>query len=262
MSRFIASRRALLRLGATAAAGLVLPGCKVLDGLNDDNHPLRNVMEGANALNYRLHRLLVGNRLAPEFSPADIRQPMRGNGVTAPEDLDWRDLAASGFSAWRLKVTGLVENPLSLSLAELQNRPSRTQITRHDCVEGWSCIAQWTGTPLGALLDEARLEPQARYCVFHCMDTIEKSLSGAFKYYETIDMVDARHPQTILAFAVNGKPLPAENGAPLRLRVERQLGYKMAKYIHTIELVESFASIGAGHGGYWEDRGYDWYAGI
>jgi DMSO/TMAO reductase YedYZ molybdopterin-dependent catalytic subunit len=149
-----------------------------------------------------------------------------------------------------------------LSLAQLQAMPSRTQITRHDCVEGWSCIAKWTGVPLSLILDEARLKPQARYVVFHCMDTIDRDISGDVKYYGSIDLIDARHPQTILAYGVNGKPLPVENGAPLRVRVERQLGYKMPKYIGRIEIVDSFAAIGQGRGGYWEDNGYDWYGGI
>ena len=142
------------------------------------------------------------------------------------------------------------------------NMPSRTQITRHDCVEGWSCIAKWTGTPLSLVLDQAVVKPQARYVMFHCLDTIDKSLAGDVKYYGTIDLIDARHPQTILAYGLNGKPLPVENGAPLRVRVERQLGYKMPKYIHKIELIDSFAAIGGGRGGYWEDNGYDWYGGI
>lgn len=257
------TRRRLLTLGAAAGASLALPGCKVLDALNDNDHPLRDFMEGANGLTFRAQRLLLGrDALAPEFSVSDIRQPMRPNGVTAPEDSDWLALAANDFADWHLEIFGLVEKPLSLSLENLRNFPSRTQITRHDCVEGWSCIAQWTGAPLNLLLDEAKAKPQARFAVFHCYDTIEKSLSGSFKYYESIDMADARHPQTILAYGLNGNPLPPQNGAPLRLRVERQLGYKMAKYLRAIELVGDFSRIGEGHGGYWEDRGYDWYAGI
>jgi DMSO/TMAO reductase YedYZ molybdopterin-dependent catalytic subunit len=116
--------------------------------------------------------------------------------------------------------------------------------------------------PLGKVLDEAKPKLDARFVVFHCFDTIERSLSGSVKYYESIDMIDAYHPQTILAYGLNDKPLPVANGAPLRVRVERQLGYKMAKYVHTIELVSSFADIEGGKGGYWEDNGYDWYAGI
>ena len=138
--------------------------------------------------------------------------------------------------------------------------PSRTQVTRHDCVEGWSCIAKWTGVPLSVVLDEAKPKPAARYVVFYCMDTIDQD--DGTKYYGSIDLIDARHPQTILAYGMNGKPLPIENGAPLRVRVERQLGYKMPKYLGKIELVDTFAQIGMGHGGYWEDNGYEWYGGI
>jgi DMSO/TMAO reductase YedYZ molybdopterin-dependent catalytic subunit len=140
--------------------------------------------------------------------------------------------------------------------------PTRTQITRHDCVEGWSCIAKWSGVQLSRVLELAQVKPEARYAVFHCFDTMEQGMAGSVKYYGSIDLIDAFHPQTILAFDLNGKSLPVENGAPLRLRVERQLGYKMNKYVRAIELVSSYASIGDGQGGYWEDRGYDWYAGI
>ena len=220
-------------------------------------------MEGANGLTYRVQRLLAGrNSLAQEFTEADIRQPQRPNGVTAPDDDTYKGLLTGNFADWRLEVAGLVEKPLSLSRDQLIAMPSRTQITRHDCVEGWSCIAKWTGVPLTLVLDEAKVKPEARFAVFHCLDSIERGLSGDVKYYGSIDLIDARHPQTILAYGLNGSPLPVENGAPLRVRVERQLGYKMPKYVHRIELVDSFAAMGLGKGGYWEDRGYDWFGGI
>jgi DMSO/TMAO reductase YedYZ molybdopterin-dependent catalytic subunit len=252
------NRRGLLTLGGAA----VLSGCKVLDGLNDYDNPLRNFMEGANGLTYRAQRLLGGDRLAPEFTAADIRQGMHPNGTVNPDDADYQTLAANGFADWRLKVTGAVEAPAEYTLAQLQAMPSRTQITRHDCVEGWSCIAKWQGVPLRTILDAARPKREARFVVFHCMDTIERSLSGLVKYYESHDFRDATHPQTILAYAMNDAPLPVANGAPLRLRVERALGYKMAKYIHTIEVVAALDGFGRGKGSYWADRGYDWYAGI
>jgi DMSO/TMAO reductase YedYZ molybdopterin-dependent catalytic subunit len=262
MAQLKLSRRALLKTAAIGGSGLVLSGCDVFGGLSSDSS-LRDFLAGANNLTYRMQRLLGGrNALAEEFTEADIRQPQRPNGVTAPDDETYKTLLSNGFSDWRLDVGGLVEKPLSLSLVQLQAMPSRTQITRHDCVEGWSCIAKWTGVPLTLILDEAKLKPQARYVVFHCMDTIDRDISGDIKYYGSIDLIDARHPQTILAYGVNGKPLPVENGAPLRVRVERQLGYKMPKYIGRIELVDSFAAIGQGRGGYWEDNGYDWYGGI
>jgi DMSO/TMAO reductase YedYZ molybdopterin-dependent catalytic subunit len=261
MSKLILSRRGFLSVSATAASGLALAGCDVLDGIAGGGS-VRDVLASANDLTYRVQRMLAGDALAQEFTEADIRQPQRPNGVTAPDDATYKSLQSGGFADWRFEVKGLVEKPLSLSLPQLQAMPSRTQITRHDCVEGWSCIAKWTGVPLSLVLDEAQVKPQARYVVFHCLDTIERDLSGDVKYYGSIDMIDARHPQTILAYGLNGKPLPVENGAPLRARVERQLGYKMPKYLSAIELVDSLAPIGLGRGGYWEDRGYDWFAGI
>lgn len=257
------TRRRFLASATLGGAGLMLAGCDAMDGLTRSGHPVRDVMASANDLTYRVQRMLIGgDALAREYGPGDIRQPQRPNGVIAPPDEDYRMLAAAGFAGYRLDIGGLVEKPLTLDRSTLEAMPARTQITRHDCVEGWSCIAQWTGVPLSEVLNAARPKPEAKYVLFRCFDTIERSLSGSFKYYETIDMVDAYHPQTILAYGLNGGPLPVENGAPLRLRVERQLGYKHAKYIRAIELIDSFAAIEGGRGGYWEDRGYDWYAGI
>ncbi len=256
------NRRRFLTAASLGAASLALSGCKVLDDLTNYDNPLRNVMEAANGLTYRTQRLLSGDALAPEYTRADIRQGQHPNGTINPSDADYQALASGGFADWRLNVIGAVEKPLTLTLADLQLRLARTQITRHDCVEGWSCIAEWTGVPLSAILAEARPAASAKFAIFHCMDTMEKSLSGAVKYHESIDMVDAYHPQTILAYGLNGAPLPVANGAPLRVRVERQLGYKMAKYVHTIELASVITGYGKGHGSYWADKGYDWYAGI
>jgi DMSO/TMAO reductase YedYZ molybdopterin-dependent catalytic subunit len=149
-----------------------------------------------------------------------------------------------------------------LSIAELRAMPSRTQITRHDCVEGWSCIGKWKGVQLSALLDRARLKPNARYVVFYCADNLFATGDDKDKYYESIGLEDAYHPQTILAYDMNGETLPIAHGAPLRLRVERHLGYKMAKYVMRVEAVDGLAKIGGGRGGFWEDLGYEWYAGI
>ena len=253
------NRRGLL-LGAAA---LGLSACKVLDGANAKGTVLRNTFESVSGLTYRAQRLIGGGHtLAPEYTEADIRQGQRPNGSVDPDGEDYLALSGTGFSGYSLMVTGLVEKPLTIPLAALKTMPSKTQITRHDCVEGWSCIAKWTGVPLATVLNEAKPKANARFAVFHCYDTLERSLSGEVKYYESIDLIDAYHPQTILAYGLNGADLPVANGAPLRLRVERQLGYKMAKYVHTIELVDSFASYGLGYGSYWADRGYEWYAGI
>jgi DMSO/TMAO reductase YedYZ molybdopterin-dependent catalytic subunit len=220
------------------------PGGRLLASVEDWNRAVQRALGGRTAL-------------APEFSPADISADFRGNGTRDPGTPAYAEQEASGFAGWRLTVDGLVERPLSLSLDQLRALPQRTQITRHDCVEGWSAIGQWTGVPLAHLLRSAGLREEARYLVFHCAD----SLSGV-PYYESIDLIDAFHPQTIVAHALNGAPLPVKNGAPLRMRIERQLGYKHAKYLERIEAVASLAGIGGGRGGYWEDRGYEWYAGI
>lgn len=263
MPKFQLSRRRFLTAATLGISGAALSGCDAFDFLQDRDNGVRNFFAKANDLTYQAQRLIAGrDALAQEFTEADIRQPQRPNGVTAPDDPIYQGLLTNDFADWRLEVTGLVEKPLSLSRQQLMDMPSRTQITRHDCVEGWSCIAKWTGVPLALVLDQAIVKPQARYVVFHCLDTIERSLSGEYKYYGSIDLIDARHPQTILAYGVNDMPLPVENGAPLRVRVERQLGYKMPKYLKKIELVDSFVAMGLGKGGYWEDRGYDWYGGI
>ncbi|MDO9077601.1 MAG: molybdopterin-dependent oxidoreductase [Brevundimonas sp.] len=213
-------------------------------------------------LTRRTQRLLIPrDALAPTYSRAEISPDFRANGSISPAAADYKALRDNEFADYRLVIDGLVERPLSLSLAELRARPSQSQITKHDCVEGWTSIGEWTGVRLETLLDEAGLKPGARYIVFHGFDALTQTEDGE-RYYESIDLIDARHPQTILAWAMNGAVLPVPHGAPLRLRVERQLGYKHAKYIRRIEAVESFAHIGGGKGGYWEDRGYEWYAGI
>lgn len=251
-------RRKLLLGGAA----LTLSGCKIFDDANSPDSRLRALFESAGGLTKASQRAFMGEALAPEFTMADVRQGQRANGSVNPDSPEYLDMAANGFSTYSLSVTGLVKKPLTLSYNQIRNMPARSQITRHDCVEGWSCIGKWTGTPLSLVLNEAQPEVTARYAVFHCYDAIEKGLSGVVTYYESIDLIDAYHPQTILAYGLNDKPLPIANGAPLRVRVERQLGYKMAKYIHTIELVDSLAALGSGRGSYWADRGYEWYAGI
>ncbi|MFG6083354.1 molybdopterin-binding protein [Paracoccus litorisediminis] len=255
------SRRRLLGVGAAGLSTLALSGCGNLDFLGNDGSA-RNFLARANSLTYRIQRALAGNALAPEYAETEIRQGQRPNGSRDPSSPEYLTLKAADFVDYRLTIDGLVDRPLSLSLSQLQNMPSRTQITRHDCVEGWSCIAKWTGTPLAFLLDQAGVQPSARFVVFHCFDDLGSSRSGPSLYYESCDLIDARHPQTIAAYGLNGRALPVANGAPLRIRVERALGYKQPKYVHRIELVSSFSKLGGGKGGYWEDRGYDWFGGI
>ena len=254
-----ATRRAWLRTGLTSAAGLALAACDKLT----QSPSVNATLDGAETLNRRLHGLLVGrSALAREYDAKAISPDFKANGATNPDSEDYQALVANGFADWRLQIGGLVERPFSLSLAELRAAPARSQITRHDCVEGWSSIAGWRGARLGPLLDRAGLKPQARYIAFFCADTLELTLDGSGDYYETIAIADAFHPQTILAYEMNGQALPVAHGAPVRLRLERQLGYKMAKYVMRIEAIDSFANLGRGKGGYWEDRGYQWYAGI
>jgi DMSO/TMAO reductase YedYZ molybdopterin-dependent catalytic subunit len=259
MSRdFKPTRRQALVLTASAALGL-----GACDRLSQARSSL-SILDSAEDLTRTVQRALIGSRaaLAPEYSEADISKVFKPNGSTEPDDPDYVAARKENFANWKLVVDGLVDKPLQLSLADLRQLPARTQITRHDCVEGWSCIGKWTGAPLKEVLDRAALKPNARYLVFYCADTLEQTLDGTGQYYESIDLVDAYHPQTILAYDMNGAPVPVEHGAPLRLRVERQLGYKMAKYVMRIEAREEFASLGRGRGGFWEDRGYEWYAGI
>ena len=248
-------RRTLLLGGAA----LTLGGC---DRIASDVRS-KQVLASAETLTSRVQRLLSpAGALAREFAEADLSPAFKANGTTDPDDDDYQAMAGKDFAEWTLDVDGLVERPAKFSLAELRALPSRTQITRHDCVEGWSAIAKWRGARLGPLLDRAGVKPAAKYVALFCADTLELTLDGSGDYYETINLVDARHPQTLLAYEMNDAPLPVAHGAPIRLRLERQLGYKMAKYVMRIELVDSFAGLGLGKGGYWEDRGYQWYAGI
>lgn len=259
----IITRRNFLRSSALAGTGLVLAGCDQFDFLGSRDNPVRQAMERANVLTYRAQRALIGDqKLARTYAASEIRQGQRPNGSTDPTTPEYMFLRAQDFASYTLKVTGMVERPLEFTLAELRNMPSRSQITRHDCVEGWSCIAKWTGTPLGPILDMARVQQGARFAVYHCFDNIQRTLSGDILYYESSDLVDAYHPQTLLSYGLNDQVLPVANGAPVRLRIERALGYKQPKYLHTIELVDDLSAFGKGKGGYWPDLGYDWYGGI
>lgn len=251
-------RRRILR-GALAALGAsLLSAC---DRLSNTPAFVR-VLQSAEKLSHAAQKVVAPRpAMAQEFTEADIAANFRGNGTLEPEDDDYAEHASNGFKDWKLEVRGLVEKPAAYSLAELRAMPSRTQITRHDCVEGWSTIGKWKGVPLAHLLSQSVPKPEAKYVVFRCADSMEPGPNDS-KYYESIDFDDAYHAQTILAYDLNDKPVPVTNGAPLRARIERQLGYKMAKYVVAVELVDSLAPIRGGKGGYWEDQGYEWYGGI
>jgi DMSO/TMAO reductase YedYZ molybdopterin-dependent catalytic subunit len=257
--RRIDRRRFLGRLAAWGGA-LAVAGCDRLS----QSQWFPGVLDSAEAVDREVLPAITGpTSTAPEFSEADISPHFRSNGTSDPNNDAYQALARNAFADWRLEITGLVERPARLSLTELRQLPWREQITRHDCVEGWSCIGKWKGARLAALLDQVGPRPEARYVMFFCADPMEPSMDGSdSRYYESIGLDEAYHPQTILAYDMNGAPLPIPYGAPIRLRVERQLGYKMAKYIMRMALVDSFAKIRGGKGGYWEDLGYEWYAGI
>lgn len=253
MTRLI-TRRALVATGAIGA-GALLSGCDRIA----ENPGFRKILFSGEKMNMGLQRALSNRHsLATEFRPDQMSPVFRTNGTNNPNTPDYNAMAAERFAGWRLQVGGLVATPLSLSLAQIRAISARTQITRHDCVEGWSAIGKWHGPMLGTILKAAGIRRDARYLVFTCAD-----LYRGHNYYESIDVVDAFHPQTILAWAMNDAVLDVGHGAPLRLRVERQLGYKHAKYVMRIDAVASLAGIGLGKGGYWEDHvDYDWYAGI
>ena len=251
------ARRRFLSRTLGAAGTLLIGGCQRLS--QSEWFP-KVLGAGETASAAAAHAVTSRKSMAQEFAEADRSPTFRSNGTAEPDDDDYRALAANAFSDYRLEVDGLVAQPASFSLVELRALPSRTQITRHDCVEGWSAIAKWKGARLAAMLEAVKPKPEARFVVFHCADPMDDD--GSHPYYESIDLEDAFHPQTILAYDMNDATLPVANGAPIRLRVERQLGYKHAKYIMRIELVASFAKIEGGNGGYWEDQGYQWFAGI
>jgi DMSO/TMAO reductase YedYZ molybdopterin-dependent catalytic subunit len=256
-NNFKLTRRGLLARALAGACAVALSGC---DKLSESTWFARVLGTGEKATRIAQKLVVPRRAMAQEFSESDLSPQFRSNGTSTPRNPAYIAMADKGFTDYRLDVGGLVERPMSFSLADIHALPSRTQITRHDCVEGWSVIGKWKGARFGALIEAVHPKPSVRYVVFHCADPMGKD--GRFPYYESIDLDDAFHPQTILAYELNDKPLPIRNGAPLRLRVERQLGYKMAKYVMRIELVEDFSNIAGGKGGYWEDRGYEWYAGI
>jgi DMSO/TMAO reductase YedYZ molybdopterin-dependent catalytic subunit len=251
----ILTRRRLVGSLGAGASSLLLTGCDRITALPK----VKRALGFGETLTMGAQRLLTDrNAFAREFAASDMSPVFRTNGNTMPASQSYQTHAGRRFADWRLIVDGLVRQPQTLSLEQIRAMPARTQITRHDCVEGWSAIGKWTGLQLKVVLDEAGALPRARYAVFHCADDFDGDL-----YYESIDLIDAFHPQTILAWGMNDELLSVEHGAPLRLRVERQLGYKQAKFVMRVELVETLAEIGGGKGGYWEDAAdYQWYAGI
>ncbi len=250
------NRRRLLQGGlAVATGGGIVLATRRYPG------PIDSLYAITDAVNYGIHDLLLPDQpRVREYSRGDVARIFPTSGTTSPADERYREFLRNSFSGWTLNIDGLVSTPLQLSLAELQAMDSQTQVTLHTCDEGWSAIGEWTGVRLADLLARSGVRPEARYVVFHCMDTMR---SNNRRYYESIDLFAAGHPQTILAYGLNGDPLPERNGAPLRLRIETQIGYKHAKYVERIELTDSLRHIGSGKGGWWEDADRaPWYAGL
>jgi methionine sulfoxide reductase catalytic subunit len=182
------------------------------------------------------------------YSVSDISPFFRVNG-RPPDNGEYKELADGNFVKWKLHVHGLVQRQLELSLENLEEMVKQSQITEHSCIQGWTAIAQWTGVPMTEILSRCQPLPEAKYVIFH---SFQYDPNGC-EYYEVLDIELAKHPQTILAYEMNGKKLEIPHGAPVRLRVETQLGYKMVKWIRSIELVSEYRNIGQGQGGYRED---------
>ncbi len=253
MSQLISRRKLITAaLGTVAGASGLAVAARLANryGLIPPDHG--GIFGVGETLTYASHRLLMSrNSLAREFDRSQISTVADVRGEP-PEDETFQRLLAGSFADWRLTVDGLVERPASFSLAELRSYPSRTQITHLACEEGWSFIAQWTGVPLSYVLDLVGVQPQARYVAFFF-----------FKQgFESIDMSDAWHPQTLLAYEMNGQDLPLPHGAPVRLRIPRQLGYKSVKWLSQITVTDSVKNIGKGLGSTARENGFSWYAGI
>jgi DMSO/TMAO reductase YedYZ molybdopterin-dependent catalytic subunit len=203
-------------------------------------------------LTYAAQRLLMRHSLAREFPRSMISKTPFANEIPPLNDA-FKRLQAAGFADWRLSVDGMVARPMSLSLSDLRSLPVRSQITEVVCEEGWSYIAEWIGTPLLDVLKAVGVLAQARYVVYFSIDP---------DWWESIDMADARHPQTLLTWAMNDGDLPVGFGGPLRLRVPRQLGYKSVKFINRLTVTDSLKGFGKGLGSAAPEGGYAWYAGI
>lgn len=219
----------------------------------------RLVQRRTQAVTERLRRALFGHAMSEQhYSAADVSPCFRVNG-RPPGDAPYAEMAREEFRGYVLEVGGLVEQPLRLSLQELRAMPKQTQVTKHCCIQGWSAIAEWSGIPLSHIIGLCRPLASARFAVFYAFDdksTSEPHPAGPGLFYGTLEMELARHPQTILAYEMNGLPLPVPHGAPLRLRVETQLGFSMVKYVRRIDFVDDYLDIGEGHGGWREDHQY------
>ncbi len=252
MSRLSRRRLIITGLGALAGASGLAAAARLAEryGLIPPDHG--GLYGLGESLTYASQRLLTRHSFAREFPRSQISKPPFANGRPPADEVYQRTLAR-GFADWRLHVDGLVANPASFSLAELRNLPARSQITHLACEEGWSFIAEWIGVPLSHVLDLVGAAPRARYVVYFSIQN---------DWWDSVDMADALHPQTLLTYAMNGGDLPPGHGGPLRLRVPRQLGYKSVKYLNRLTVTDSMKGFGEGLGSAAPEGGYAWYAGI
>jgi DMSO/TMAO reductase YedYZ molybdopterin-dependent catalytic subunit len=254
LSRDNLSRRKLIATGLAAAGGVLGLGVAARlaqsYGLVPPDHG--GIYGLGETLTYGSQRLLTRHSFAREFSRSQISQPPFANELPPFSDA-FKRLQAGRFADWRLDVNGMVARPASFSLDQLKSFPSRSQITMLQCEEGWSYIAEWHGVPLSHVLDLVQVHPQAKYIVYFSIDP---------DWWDSIDMADALHPQTFLAYGLNGNELPVGNGGPLRLRVPRQIGYKSVKFITHLTVTDDLKKFGKGLGSASPEGGYSWYAGI
>jgi DMSO/TMAO reductase YedYZ molybdopterin-dependent catalytic subunit len=254
------TRRKLITTGLVAAAGA--SGVSVAAylanhyGLIPPDHT--GIYGVGETLTYAAQRVLTSRQsLVREFNRSEISKAFPVIGPPPDNEIYQRYLAG-GFADWRLVVGGLVTRPSSFSLEDLKRLPSSSQVTLHVCEQGWSAIAEWTGVSLRQFLNLVGAHPNAKYVVFFAYDKWDDGNPE----WESIDMADALHPQTLLAHSMNGQDLPTPHGAPLRLRVPRQLGYKCVKYLYRISVVDTVKNLGKGLGGVNPEEGYSWFAGI
>jgi len=247
------SRRKLIAAGVAAASGASgLAAARLADRYGLIPPDGDGIWGPGETLTYAAQRLLAPNSLAREFSRDQISKPPYANG-RPPKDEAFLKHQAAGFADWRLTVDGMVARPSVFSLADLRKYPSRSQITHLACEEGWSFIAEWIGVPLSYVLDIVGISPQARYVVYFSIQP---------RWWDSLDMTDALHPQTFLTYGMNGADLPVPHGGPLRVRVPRQLGYKSVKFVTRLTVTDSVKGFGKGKGSFAAEHGYAWYNGI
>jgi DMSO/TMAO reductase YedYZ molybdopterin-dependent catalytic subunit len=245
----ILSRRALT-LGGIGLGGGLLAGCKPfplpIDG---------SILQAGDSFTYKAFRtLLPSQTLVREFDREDISKNFPAINTIRPEPESYHRSRAIDFADYRLPVTGLVERPTAFSLADLKRFPARTQVTLHSCIDGWTAIGEWTGVQISRVLAHVGMKPEAKFMLVRTIDD----------WWGTYDLVDMLHPQSLITYGMNGGPLPMPHGAPIRLRIERQLGYKSLKFVKSIELLDRIDNISGaeGKGSSSEFAGYNWYSGI